>query len=147
MKFNTLYDHESVKGLECTEPTLTEQSHKDSCDINYILKRFETTGELPDMIRQNPIYGDFSDVGSYQEAMHIVQQAQLQFASLSSKIRERFQNDASQFLAFCENPANVEEMVELGLAIKKEEEPVKMPIKQKIQGKKENSSAAKADEE
>ena len=45
-----------------------------------------------------------------------VQDAESAFAALSSKIRNRFDNDAALLLAFMQDPANEKEAQELGLA-------------------------------
>lgn len=97
----------------------TKQSFKDECDIKTIMRKFENTGALPDMIKKQPHYGDFSSVPDYQSALNLVQHAQMQFDALSAKVRERFGNNPELFLKFATNPANAKEMVDLGLAIKR----------------------------
>ena len=55
------YDSESVSletGFVDNTESMTQQSFKDECDINVILRRFAVTGELPDNIRV-PQYQDF----------------------------------------------------------------------------------------
>lgn len=96
--------------------SLVQQNAKDECDVNKILERFNKTGQLPNMIKKNPQYGDFSLVPDYQECLNKVMFAQEQFAGLSSKVRARFENDPAKFLAFAINPQNLKDMVELGLA-------------------------------
>lgn len=105
----------------------TMQASKDECDINKIMKRFEKTGILPDLIKSNPQYGDFSDPSTYQEALNTVAMASDQFQSLSARVRERFQNDPQNFLEFATNPANGDEMVRLGLATPRAKEPSPTP--------------------
>lgn len=100
-------------------PSLTKQSDADAADINKILERYQRTGQLPDLIKAEPQYGDFSDVGSYQDAVQRVQLAHFQFDNLDAHIRKRFQNDPAQFLAFASNPNNASELVKLGLATSK----------------------------
>jgi phage internal scaffolding protein len=95
-----------------------KQAFKEETDINRIMKKYETTGVLPDMIKSNPQYGDFSNVTDYQQAMNTVILAREQFDGLSAKIRKRFNNSPEAFLAFVEDPENHQEMVELGLAQK-----------------------------
>lgn len=97
----------------------TKQSFKDECNINNIMKKFQTTGQLPEMIKSNPRYGDFSEPLTYQEAQNVVVMANEQFANLSAKVRERFGNDPQKFLEFCHDPENGIEMVKLGLAKKR----------------------------
>lgn len=114
MKFFTQFDPPKHEGFSSKEPSLTKQSFKDDCDANVIVERFTRTGLLPST-NQSPIYGDFANVHSYQEALHLVMDAQDQFFSLDSKIRDRFHNDPSKFLEFCSDPNNRDEMIKLGL--------------------------------
>ena len=41
---------------------LTEQSHKNECDINLILAQFMETGLMPNIKNNNPQYGDVSEI-------------------------------------------------------------------------------------
>lgn len=117
--FRTAYGPRHRVQTDVGGPSLTKQSFKEECDINVILRRFEKTGQLPDLIKQNPTYGDFSDVASYHEALNIVHLASEQFDNLSSRVRERFGNDPAKFLEFANDPKNSEEMVKLGLAVER----------------------------
>lgn len=127
IKIKSIFDKSEDEGLDCREldpktgefkyVTRTKQADKEACDINNILKRYEKTGQLPDMIREDGRYGDFSNPVTLQEAFEIVNRAEAQFMALSARVRERFGNDPVQMLEFCANSANVAEMVELGLAI------------------------------
>jgi len=119
------YEPSQGKALICPEQGRTKQSSKDECDINKILKRYAKTGQLPDLIKQNPQYGDFSSVPQYQDALNIVAHANEQFSSLSSNVRSRFHNDPAQFLAFTSDPKNVPEMISLGLVTERDAPPSK----------------------
>lgn len=120
-RFRANYDgSDGWPGIDCGE-SLTKQSFTDECDINKIMRRAEQTGELPNMIKTDPQYGDFSDVGSYQEACNVVIRAQEQFAALNAHIRSRFANDPAQFLEFATNPANAAELIKMGLATQRVE--------------------------
>lgn len=103
------------------KPTKTKQADKDSCDINKILSRFEKTGQLPAMIAKEPRWGDFATVPDFMEAHELVQKAHEQFEALDSSVRKRFHHDPMEMLAFCQDPANADEMVRLGLAKKKDQ--------------------------
>ena len=101
------------------DEAMTQQHCKDECDIDNILSRYDRLGvDLLELQAQNPgLYGDFSDVGSFQEAQNIIVAANAQFAALSASIRERFGNDPANFLRFMEDPkTNKDEMVKMGLA-------------------------------
>lgn len=69
------------------------------------------------LIKENPRYGDFSDPVSYQDSLNLVLFAQQQFEALDSRVRERFLNDPARFLEFTNDPKNMDEMIQLGLAI------------------------------
>lgn len=111
-------------------PSRTQQSFKDECDINYIVKKGRETGLITHINPNLPIYSDNFDVFDYQAAMNIVADANQQFAALPSKLRDRFNNDPAKFLQFMQDPENQEEMIKLGLATKKPEP--KEPEPQKV---------------
>lgn len=116
--YDGLQDEISDSGgvaLNPKEIPLTKQSEKDSCDINQILKRYERTGSLPDLIRSDGHFADYSEVLDYQEACELIRHAEYQFAALDAPIRNRFANDPGNFLAFATDPRNREEMGKLGL--------------------------------
>jgi len=94
---------------------VTKQSDLKDTDINAMFKRFERNGQLPLMIAKNPVYGDFSAVPDYQEALTIVKTADEQFANLDVTIRNRFDNDPAKFLAFATDQNNIDELDKMGL--------------------------------
>lgn len=101
--------------IEFTEETRTRQSFKDECDIRTILARYVKTGAIDHFARHGASYGDFPAV-DFLTAMQITAQAQSMFNDLPSAIRERFDNDPAAFLEFAQDPANADEMVEMGLS-------------------------------
>lgn len=98
--------------LVCGE-SLTQQQFKEECDINKILERALRTGVLP--VVPGAIYGDFTDVASYQDAHDALIRANEAFMSLPARIRDRFDNDPARLLEFLSDEANREEAVKLGL--------------------------------
>lgn len=121
--FATHYENRVKATIDCSdEPSRTLQSDAESSDINNILKRYEKTGMLPELIKENPQYGDFSEVPDYQTALEIVTKSHEQFAALDGRVRAQFKNDPAEFLAFATNPDNMEQMVNMGLATLKEPE-------------------------
>lgn len=97
------------------DPGKTDGSQAAECDVNTIVDRFTKTGILPGVDAER-MYADVSDVGTYQESLHVVMRAQEQFDSLDAFVRKKFDNDPAKFLEFCADPKNAEEMVKLGLA-------------------------------
>lgn len=101
------------------EPSMTKQSHKDDCCIERIISKFDKTGLLDHRSRYDGQYGEFEPI-DYHEAMQIVTNGQEMFDRLPSTMRARFNYDPGLFLDFVNNPANVDEMVAMGLATKTE---------------------------
>ena len=99
--------------------SLTIQSQSEDADINEMMRRFKVTGQLPVDVRA-PTYGDFEGVSSYQDAIHAIMQAQESFDRMPADVRAKFENDPGKFVDFCSDPANIDAMREMGLAVPKE---------------------------
>lgn len=116
------YDVKAVSrscGLDTGTDTKVIQSARDDADINVIVKRFNVTGMLPQLQRQ-PLDVDIDKVMDYRSAMQYVREAAERFMMLPSQLRERFQNDPQEFMAFVQDEANAEEAEKLGLIPKRE---------------------------
>jgi len=100
----------------------TKQSFKAECDINTILKKYQKTGLLSHVSQYQGRYEDLPSEIDYQQSLNAIIAAEESFSSLPSKIRARFGNDPAEFLQFVENPANENEMIDLGLATRRAEE-------------------------
>jgi len=97
-----------------TGPGLTKQSFAQECDINFIMRNVQKTGILPPS-NNEALYADVSDIGDFQTAMDKITLGNRLFSSLPSKIRDRFNNNPGEYLAFLSNPENSAEGVALGL--------------------------------
>lgn len=94
-------------------PSLTVQSMAEENDVAKLMERYQMTGELP----QRPVmYGDFDEVMDYRSAMDAINAADEAFMALDPKVRFRFGNDPQQFLEFCSDAQNLDEMRKMGLA-------------------------------
>lgn len=112
---NHFTNTDNFPGLDFTgEASLTDQSQARECDVNNIIERFTKTGVLKN-VDSKPMYGDFTNVPSYQQSLDMIRHANDQFMSLDAKIRRRFDNDPGQLLDFLSSPANLKEAIELGL--------------------------------
>lgn len=100
---------------------LTKQSFKDESDINWIVARFIKTGFLNVDESKRAIYGDFTSVPAYMDALNMVASAKEAFDALPSSIRERFVNNPVKMVEFCSDPSNYEEGLKLGLFKEKKE--------------------------
>jgi phage internal scaffolding protein len=125
------YDVDKVSdetGLSCPEPTLAQQNFKDESDINYIVRQFGLTGELPGK-PLSPQYGDFTGVLDYHSAVNAVLAAQDDFMELPAQLRSRFNNDPAELIDFLADEQNREEATKLGLvAVKPISEPSETPV-------------------
>jgi hypothetical protein len=115
-------------GLVCEDKTRAQQSFKDECDINTIVKRFGVGYDMPEGVRP-PTFADFEEVFDFQSAMNAVVEADRSFMALDADTRARFNNEPARFVAFCSDSKNLDEMRSLGLAVPaKEVEPPPPPI-------------------
>lgn len=127
MKFRTIYTsrdetRENKKAVKFENNSLTDQNFKDETDVNMILAKYKVTRN-PSYLGYrpngepigNPQYGDFGDVGTYQECLEVVMQAEEQFNELPAAIRKEFGNSPEGMLKWIENPDNFERGVELGI--------------------------------
>lgn len=137
-------------GVSGFEPTLTKQSEAKNCDINVIVKKWQSTGVLPTNLNDGLAqYADVSDMPDYRGCLDVVIQAQQAFSQLPSDLRHRFSNDPAIYLDFCSNPANAAEMVSLGLATRRvepstgsEDAPPKAGVAEPVGGSTEAPPAA-----
>jgi phage internal scaffolding protein len=111
-------------GYHFDEPSLTRQEFKDECDLAKIIQKFSSTPEGLEQLKiaQGFVQSRFDDVSGipdYRTALEHVKRSEEAFMRLPPKVRTRFDNDPAMFLDFIDNPANVKEMVDLGLAVPK----------------------------
>lgn len=115
MEFYTCFNPCPDKGIEFTEPSLTEQHFKNECDINFIVKRFEENGVLPEGNRQ-PLFGDFAEFPSdLASSMVLYDEAMDRFMQLPANVRKEFDNDPVKLLAFLQDDGNRQRAEQLGL--------------------------------
>jgi len=92
----------------------TKQEFAEECDINILLNRYQSTGQIPNLNEREPQYLDATGY-DFQTQMEFVAGARSLFQELPSAIRNRFQNDPAQFLDFTSKESNREEMAQMGL--------------------------------
>lgn len=110
--------------LECTpEEDRTDQSFRDECDINFIMKQYEEIGVIDHLNRLTPQWEDVPDF-DFREAMEMVREAREKFACLPATLRERFSNDPHVFMQFFTREENRAEGERLGLLVPRPVAPV-----------------------
>lgn len=86
------------------------QSHKDSCDIHVLLKRFEQ-GDPDALSRAQGAYGDFTNMPeSYAQLLNSVIAGEQYFMSLPVEIRAKFGHSFEQFMVSMDKPDFAEKM-------------------------------------
>jgi len=80
-------------------PSEVQQHQKDDADINVIMRRFGFTGALP-VGAAGAVYGDFTGIESYEDAVDVVERSKRDFMRLPANIRERFANDPGRLVQF-----------------------------------------------
>lgn len=102
--------------VKFTKPSLTEQHHKESCDINNVIRRYDATGVLDHVNHRPAMFDDLSILPEdYLQAHELSQTAERSFMSLPAATRERFKHDPSELLLFLSKTENRDEAVRLGL--------------------------------
>lgn len=104
-----------------------EQHHKQICDINHIVRRFQKTGLVDHVSSIKGSYDDFTGIGSYHECMNKLIRAEEDFLKLPASIRKEFDNDAGVLLDEIQKPENYDKMVKLGLLNPKPSVDVSVP--------------------
>jgi phage internal scaffolding protein len=92
----------------------TEQCHRDECDINKIIAKYDRTGVLNHVNDFEARYEDLTGL-DYQTMLNTVANANSMFEGLPSEIRNQFANDPANFISFMDDENNNEKMYEMGL--------------------------------
>lgn len=102
------------------EISMTVQADAETLDINYIVKQFGVTGQLP-FGAAPPEYADYTDLpDDYHSAMTFIRENDDLFSQLPSNLRDRFNNNTADFLDFISDSNNRAEAIRLGLIQDKE---------------------------
>ena len=118
--FHTLYDPPPSPSVSFSEPSLTEQAHKNDVEINQLIARYNRTGVLgtPSSVREM-FFGDFASIGSRFEAELDIASAKQKFLALPSAVRAEFGHDPVKFLKAVDSLTTDEKMlkrfIDLGL--------------------------------
>lgn len=125
MKITNHHELRTRVSLDASKPQLTEQSHKNSCDINYITAQFQKTGIFPPN-NKVAYYADNTNIPQLEDAFKAVSEAKSAFLDLPANIRRLMDNDPSKMEEFLRDDANTEILLKYGV-LEKRVEPVKEP--------------------
>lgn len=99
-----------AKGTGRTHSEFTEDA-----DINRIVGKWRETGFPNNVQLHTPVYADFSNAADYLTSLNKLKAADAIFDSLPARVRRRVDNDPAKLIALVEDPANADELRELGL--------------------------------
>lgn len=94
--------------------SVTNQSDKDSTDLNVILARYEKTGLIYGQNRP-PMFDDFTVLPNFYEMQNRIAKVNQSFDLLPASMRNRFGNDPQKLIDFLLDDKNTAEAVTLGL--------------------------------
>ena len=115
LKFRKPYDtRHRCQCLKEPGETITKQEFKDDCDMNLIIKKGFTNLKVHEpqsgeQVVHNPDI-TFHDMQCYMK------QTEEMWQNIPAKIRAKFHNDPGEYLEFCGDENNHEELVKMGLA-------------------------------
>jgi phage internal scaffolding protein len=101
--------------LKFTQPSKTDQSSKEYCDINTIMAQYQRTGMLPHFKEKTPQYVDLSKIPNFIEAFDKVAEANQLFYELPSEIRNLMHHDPRNLEAFISDEKNHEVLEAFGM--------------------------------
>jgi len=119
--------------LKCEDPSLTDQSMKNACDINHIIDYYSKTGTLPHFKEKVPRYIDTTQLPNLMTAFDTVNHAKTLFAELPPKIRKLMDNNPANLEGFLLDRENHDMLIKAGVLSTPEKpeasaEPVKAPL-------------------
>lgn len=98
--------------------SMTEQSHKQSCDIKFIMKKAVKTGMITHRKQTEGEYVNLIGKPDYHEALNTVTQANQLFESIPAEIRfDKFNNDPQKYIKYVTDENNRAEMIDLGFSV------------------------------
>ena len=132
-KFYTRYNPPPQVSVKFSKPSLTQQQFRQECDINNIIASVDSAGVVNNPLwngTRRPLYGDFSSIQDmdYLQAQNTFLDASARFMELPAKVRQRFNNNPAELLAYIQSNPALEELAKLGFAdIPKVENPEGSP--------------------
>lgn len=95
---------------------LTEQHHKESCDIHHIMKKYIRTGVLEHTRQYEGQYMNMASAPDFYNAQIILANARSMFETIPAEIRADFKNDPALFLEFIQDENNRDKIIEYGFS-------------------------------
>jgi phage internal scaffolding protein len=114
MSFSLRKTHRSQIDFEGDEG-LTEQCHRQSCDMHHIMKKHQETGLINHVNQYKGRYDEMPNDLQFHDAMNVIATANSMFESVPSHIRAEFDNSPALFIKFMQDPQNKDQIEKMGL--------------------------------
>lgn len=101
----------------------TDQSFKDDCDINEVVRKFQKTGQISHLNKKQGVYADVSQIPDLMTASQQIRDAEDAFNALPATVRRKFRNNPEEMIEFLRDPQNEQEAIKLGLINQKPNAP------------------------
>lgn len=107
-KFYTRYNPPPQVSVKFSKPSLTQQQFRQECDINNIIDSVNNAGVTNNPLwngTRRPLYGDFTGIQDmdYLQAQNTFLEASARFMELPAKVRQRFNNNPAELLAYIQS--------------------------------------------
>lgn len=117
-EFKTAFSYTPALSLVFPKEDGAKQAFKDECDINNIIRRWQSTGVCESHSSKKPVYGDFSGMPSYHESLNAILKVEDSFHELPAEERARFENDPANFYDYVMSANSEKSAEEAGASIK-----------------------------
>ncbi len=99
----------ALRPVKTYEDGRTKQCHKDECDIEKIMARFDTTGTISHLAKFEGVYADFSDFDFHKQSTDLAKGESI-FADLPAEIRREFGQSPQRFFDYVNDPKNKDKL-------------------------------------
>lgn len=137
-----IYDYPK-QGLRLSQEGGADQGMRGETNINNIMAHYEATGTISRVNRQEPLYGDVSNLPDLRTAIDQVREAQAAFDALPSAVRAAALNDPVQFMELMSTEEGRTFLESQGLEIYDQvEEPAPVEIPEPVEERVEEPAPA-----
>ncbi len=101
----------ALRPVKKYEDGRTKQCHKDECDINKIMARFDVTKTISHVNKYQGVYGDFSDFDFFEQTQMLTRGREI-FDALPAEVRDEFKQSPAAFFQYVNDPANKDDLLQ-----------------------------------
>lgn len=111
--FKTAYTTTKRVITTSKNPSLTDESYADECNISMMIEKYRVSKIPPRTIDVS--YGHSPTIEDFQNAQYLLAEVKSNFEGLPSSIRDEFKNDVQNYLEYIGDKANLKDCYERGL--------------------------------